>query len=394
MTETSPTRPKRRKRVYVIAFAVLGVATFALLEVSLRLFMSSHLLGPAETHGYVEAASGGTVQLAPGFRGHQTIADRRVELRTNSDRIRGPELGPPEPGEKSVLVLGDSMTFGWGVEEEEAFPAQVGATLAGEGHRVTVMNGAIPGYGSREMALALERFDGPLQPDVVVACVYIGNDFEDDVWVDKVVVGGFPMRRATAEAVESSWRGWLAIRLRSWLLVESLWRSASPASNLWTFVEAASEPSGEEAVAFQGWPPPERRIDGLFMDREPAGAVQEAAFARLGESLDRMRAMLGARPLLVVIVPTQWHCFPELVYQERVRRLGLDPAEHRMDNMRRAVAKLAADRELPCVDLTPALSARPNPALRFIPGDRHLTPLGHRDAAAAIVPELRRLLGD
>lgn len=70
-------------------------------------------------------------------------------VRTNSLGFRGPE---PTPG--AWLCLGDSTTFGWGVEEDEAWPAQV-AALRGE----PVINGGTPGYSSFQ---GLARLDHAL----------------------------------------------------------------------------------------------------------------------------------------------------------------------------------------------------------------------------------------
>lgn len=57
-------------------------------------------------------------------------------VRTNALGYRG---GPPAEG--GVACLGDSTTFGWGVEEDEAWPARLAARLGRP-----VLNGGVPGY--------------------------------------------------------------------------------------------------------------------------------------------------------------------------------------------------------------------------------------------------------
>lgn len=63
------------------------------------------------------------------------------DVRTNSRGWRGEE---PEPG--GLLCLGDSTTFGWGVAEEEAWPALLGAT-----------NGGVPGYSTHQGLARMEE---------------------------------------------------------------------------------------------------------------------------------------------------------------------------------------------------------------------------------------------
>ncbi|MCA8943769.1 MAG: hypothetical protein KDB80_14495 [Planctomycetes bacterium] len=380
---------KRKRLLFGCLFAAILVAVaVGLLELVLRMFMG-HVLGPVETRWHVEEVAGGSVALTPGFRGTLTIAGRTCELTTNSDGLRGPELSPRQPGERRVLALGDSLTFGWGVEYDESFPARIGELLAEQRPPVTVLNGGVPGYGTREIALAMERAIPRLGPDVLLACIYVGNDFEDDVVVDKVVVDGFLMARHKAEVARDSWRVRLAMASRVWLLCERLWEKVLPASGISSIL---GRDAAEFDAAFAGWPTGEQRKDCLFMDAEPPGPVQRAAFDRVGSSLDRMVQLAGDRPLIVVVVPTQWHCMPAtmkdlaLAYYSGI---GLDPAKIRPGRCIEEVGRLAEQRGLPWVDLREALF---DPSACFIQGDGHLTIEGNRRAAAAITPFVVRAL--
>jgi acyl-CoA thioesterase-1 len=66
-----------------------------------------------------------------------------------------------------VVFLGDSLTAGYGLDAEQAFPAVVGATLASEGRPVRVVNAGVSGDTS---AGGLARLEWLLQqkPDVLV----------------------------------------------------------------------------------------------------------------------------------------------------------------------------------------------------------------------------------
>jgi hypothetical protein len=70
---------------------------------------------------------------------------RGMHVRTNDHGLRGPATPlEPEPGVHRVLALGGSTTFGEGVEEDAAFPAQLERVLnaAGRG-RFEVLNGGV-----------------------------------------------------------------------------------------------------------------------------------------------------------------------------------------------------------------------------------------------------------
>ncbi len=51
----------------------------------------------------------------------------------------------PQTAQKTIVFIGDSLTQGYGVQEEEAYPNLVGQKLLARGYRVTIINGGISG---------------------------------------------------------------------------------------------------------------------------------------------------------------------------------------------------------------------------------------------------------
>lgn len=75
----------------------------------------------------------------------------RTEYRVNSLGVRDDETSLTQP---ELVVLGDSLAMGWGVEEEEAFPA-----LLERATGMKTLNAGVSSYGTvRELRL-LERVD-------------------------------------------------------------------------------------------------------------------------------------------------------------------------------------------------------------------------------------------
>lgn len=99
---------------------------------------------------------------------HRT-ADFDVIVRLDE---RGYRVGerPGRPGAPRAVFIGDSLTFGWGVEEEESF---VGRLREEAG--LDTVNLGTAGYGPDQSYLRLRRDGLPLRPAVVVY-TYCRND--------------------------------------------------------------------------------------------------------------------------------------------------------------------------------------------------------------------------
>ena len=85
-----------------------------------------------------------------------------------------PAPTPTPAGEVLILAIGDSLTEGLGVGDEETYPAQLEAALRVAGHAVRVVNAGVSGETSSG---TLQRIDWLLQqqPDVVILAIG-GND--------------------------------------------------------------------------------------------------------------------------------------------------------------------------------------------------------------------------
>jgi acyl-CoA thioesterase-1 len=73
-----------------------------------------------------------------------------------------------------IVAFGDSLTSGWLVPRENAYPAQLQAVLRKRGYDVVVKNAGVPGDTA---ARALKRFDFAIDPGTDLAVVEFGiND--------------------------------------------------------------------------------------------------------------------------------------------------------------------------------------------------------------------------
>jgi lysophospholipase L1-like esterase len=107
----------------------------------------------------------------PNARGRHTSAEFDVPIAINAQGFRGPDWPRQEPGRPLVLLVGDSMVFGWGVQEED--------TLCGLLRRRhpqwDVRNAGISGFAPDQQLLLVRRLLRQVRPRVVV-CVASAND--------------------------------------------------------------------------------------------------------------------------------------------------------------------------------------------------------------------------
>lgn len=127
--------------------------------------------------------------LRPGVWRDQS-ADAMVQV--NALGLRGPE---PVPGQRRVLLLGDSRVYGMFLQDEQTLDRGLEKALRATcGEDVAVFNGGVPGY-STEQAMELLSEVGPvLQPEVIVLFNCMG-DQRTSLTNDRTRLGSRSLRR-------------------------------------------------------------------------------------------------------------------------------------------------------------------------------------------------------
>ena len=111
-------------------------------------------------------------RFAPSQNGILYLADGNPtsNIRINEFGLRSAPLS--ETAEHRVLFLGDSFTFGWGVEEHEAFTSRIDTAL---GSNISAINAGNPGYGIYQMETLLERLNPVVRPKTIVLVIWQGS---------------------------------------------------------------------------------------------------------------------------------------------------------------------------------------------------------------------------
>ena len=107
--------------------------------------------------------------LRAGVRVRHVDRDFSVTVAVNALGMRGPERGrSTSAGTARILLLGDSFSFGWGVEQEEAFGARLERLLTERVGPVEVLSAAVPGWSTDQHYIYLSTRGLALQPDLVL----------------------------------------------------------------------------------------------------------------------------------------------------------------------------------------------------------------------------------
>lgn len=104
--------------------------------------------------------------------------DYAVEVRLNELGLRDGPLAEARAGGLRILALGDSYTFGIGVEGDESWPEVVEQRLQADlpsASRPTVFDAGIPAYSARQIRQLGEELLPLLEPQIVIFAMYTNS---------------------------------------------------------------------------------------------------------------------------------------------------------------------------------------------------------------------------
>ena len=116
-------------------------------------------------------------RLTPNWHGRHRNWDFDVQYSINSLGFRADSLFPDRRGSNVCAVVGDSFTFGLGVNDRQTFVHLLDAN-ASVGWQF--VNFAVPGYSTDQELLLIEHDVLAFKPQRILLVVYLGNDLLDN----------------------------------------------------------------------------------------------------------------------------------------------------------------------------------------------------------------------
>ncbi len=326
----------RLPRVWRTAGAILAVLAVSIFGV--MLISMNYGLGPTEAFQatVITDASGRVSKAWDPVLGWGPFAEDAT----------GERLHVIDPARRHVLVLGDSVVYGTGVEDDETFVRLLDGQLDG----VQVLNAGIPGWSIDQYRIYQERLLPRLDPALVLVGVYAGNDYE--------VTGHEWNWGASKPLYRVGPDGALVDAARSRGCVDGLARS------LLFRVVWARKQLAKDAIEFfckphtLTWEETERSVAAQLV------AIRDAA------------SSAGA-PILFLLLPDR----------EQIRRA--DSARMIYANRYRDLLRIFREEGLPFADLAPRFAALTDEeeAAAFL-DPAHYSPEGHRRVARWIREEI------
>lgn len=158
-----------------------GIVFLVVLEVVLRLFDPQ--IAMPHPNGMWQLDSVRGARLTPSYRGRHWYPEFDVDVDISVQGLRDRDYGPSRADTVRIMALGDSFTFGFGVEASESYPKQLERKLneVTEGRRYEVINAGFPGYSTVQELRYLEEDGLKLSPDIVLVGFFPVNDFADNL---------------------------------------------------------------------------------------------------------------------------------------------------------------------------------------------------------------------
>ena len=360
--------PRAAQGVLLAAGCALG-----LIGAEALLWASGFPLGE-HPQGLFQADSDIGHRLSQNFHGRVQLGHVQYHVSTNSAGMRGPALRPSDQVERRILGLGDSMTYGMGVEEPETYLRRLEHLLndqrrSGSGV-VEVLNGGVPAYGTLQELQYLQRVGLGYAPDLVVLGFYPSTDLGENENPPLRVVEGFLLTSVGSRL--DNLKLWLRRHVRVYAFtVTTLKRHDGLRRWLARVgIVARRDPGSNTLRVFLNPAPPE-----IARQWQVADAL-----------LIEMQRLLAARgiPLLVMGIPHRVSVDPELM-RRAAHGAGIAPQQLDPKIPHRMLADLCRAHGIPYLDLLAAFErARQEGVTLYFEFDEHLAPGGHDTVAATL----------
>ena len=164
----------RREIILVLSSILVSLIT---IEVAIRVFDPLGISYFRESSRYQLDLIPDPILVFKHTPGLQRIY-QRVSVSINELGLRDRDLEKKKKGELRILLLGDSVTFGWGVPVETTFGRKLETLLTAKlEHPVRTVNSGVGGYNTVQEQAFISTYIDVIEPDTVIL-LYVRNDIE------------------------------------------------------------------------------------------------------------------------------------------------------------------------------------------------------------------------
>lgn len=316
--------------------------------------------------------------LQPHFQGRHRTPEFDVGISLNSHGYRTPEFLVKKAEQFRLLCVGDSFTFGHGVEQEQAWPRVLETHLTEDfaSTGIEVINAGYQGCWYPDgYLLYLSRSGFRLEPDLVLIGFFMGNDLDywplpprtQDRW-RTVDAEGLP---ASIDSGKRVWRG-LYVNRPPRLSGYPLLRDSRAA-------QMAVQQLRRRRVVGNAFPPEKMLESNIY--RVPWSPRVEEKYRVLEMIFEAVRDRARQHNTRIAVV-----VFPEL----RQMTASVEQPELDLDFPQQQMVEMFQRLDIPCLDLLSTFREEGGESLYYAI-DQHWTPAGNELAARSIADFVRSL---
>jgi hypothetical protein len=262
--------------------------------------------------------------------------------------------------EYRILMMGDSFTYGFGVNDDQTFSHQVEKDLRANRLSIEVINTGNPGKGTDYALKLFETIGRTFHPDLTILC-FFSNDFQDNERGEYYLVGKHgELTVKSLKGDQSRIKNFLShLPGYNWLISWSQAANLAKQAGVNLLVKRAQK-SGPEAT------------NGLVVsyDRGAGGYATAANKLLTRIYVEQLKAAVqrAGGELMMCYIPIS----QEVLEYRRTRTISADE---------RAIQRIAADKGMTLWSLTPLLAHSGQPIERLYYQEGHWTAAAHAMAA-------------
>jgi lysophospholipase L1-like esterase len=300
---------------------------------------------------------------------------------TNSRGLRDSERSLETiPGVERIVVLGDSFTWGWGVNDHEVFPRILESKLQG----TEVINLGVTAYGLAQ-EFAYLKLEGALYRPNTVILAFCQNDIFREgpsSSAQETRPATNPVRSADmTSGMLSSAKRWLSEKMALYSVARQAINSNRTLVNMLVGLGLK-----EGLHGFEG-------LDNNLMPalREYPPQLQ-ASLEKTQTELLQMRDWLATRNIrfIVALIPAV-QAIDTQAFEHSISYSAFDPSDFELDKPYRDMEKFARAHDIEVINAYPALKQLADGGARlYLRNDLHFNAAGHQAFASEIAAYLQR----
>ncbi|MDP1962526.1 MAG: hypothetical protein Q8K93_10030 [Reyranella sp.] len=371
---------KKRKTsgwAFVVAFNFVAIAAIlGAAELGARWIAGSNATDQDDQLPMCRADALTIWRYRPDLRLTYRSPEFEMQVRTNEAGLRQGPIAPAAEDVATVLFIGDSFTFGWGVAEAERY-SEVLARLVAEkrpGTRLRIVNAGHWMYASDQQLVLMKELIERYRPAVVVQGIY---------WMHIRTLFNHRLVRTpdgTLQAVEDSK---IKVSDRGVLKLRSDWLERPPLNSQLVAVVARAFLNRDVIERASEW------VDYFRPGKTPDDALWALTDDIAGETIRTLQAsgisyLPFLVPTIVEVTGSNWAA----VGWKR----PMPPTDIDISLPARRMATIFAKHGTQIIEMAAPLRDRAGTGLYF-PEDGHWTAKGHAAVAEILTPYLDHMLG-